>query len=84
MRSASLTFLITWILHISFITLLIVAILYSTMKLERSSSVILRYAPNISNVKINPFNPIILLIAFTTICNQFTLNNFKCFFITIL
>ena len=69
MRSALLIFLVAWILHISFIAFLIVAVFYLIIRLGKSSSVILRYAPNISNVGINLFSSIILLIAFITICN---------------
>ena len=69
MRNALLTFLITWILCISFIALLIVAAFYSIVGLEESNSVILRYALNISNIKINSFDSTISLITFITICN---------------
>jgi len=75
-RNALLTFLVAWILRISFIILLIVAALYSIIRLEGFSSVILKYAPNTSNVKINPFDLTISLIAFIAICNRFALNNF--------
>jgi len=68
-RNALLTFLITWILCISFIALLIVAAFYSIVGLEESNSVILRYALNISNIKINSFDSTISLITFITICN---------------
>jgi len=68
-RNALLTFLIAWILCISFIIFLIVAALYLIVGLGGSSFVILRYALNISNVGINLFDLIILLITFIIICN---------------
>jgi len=72
-----------YILITFFMAFLIVVALYSTIRFERFNFVILRYAPNISNVEINLFNSIILLIAFTAIYNRSTLNNFRCFFVTI-
>ena len=68
-RSALLTFLIAWILRISFIAFLIIATLYLIMGLRRFNFVILGYALNTSNVRINSFGLIILLIAFTAICS---------------
>jgi len=69
MRSTLLTFLIAWILRISFITFLIIVAFCLIIGLERFNSVILRYALNISNVGINPFDSIVSLIAFIAICN---------------
>tara|TARA_R110002060_G_scaffold40360_7_gene51691 strand:+ start:192 stop:467 length:276 start_codon:yes stop_codon:yes gene_type:complete len=83
-RSALLIFLIAWILRISFIAFLIVVALCLIIGLEGSNSVILRYAPNTSNVGINLFDLIVLLIAFIVICSQFALNSFRYFFVTIL
>ena len=84
MRNALLIFLVAWILRISFIAFLIVITLYLIMRLKRFNSVILRYAPNISNVRINSFDLIVSLIAFTAICSRFALNNSNYFAITIL
>ena len=82
-RSASLIFLNAWILRNFFIAFLIVVAFYLTIRFEGSNSVILRYAPNTSNVGISSFGSTILLIAFITICNRFALDNSRCFFVTI-
>ena len=75
MRNTSLTFLVAWILRISFIAFLIMIAFYLIVRLGGFNSVILRYALNTSNVGINPFDPTISLITFTAICSRFALNN---------
>ena len=55
-RNALLTFLNAWILRNSFIAFLIVVTLYSIVGFGKFNSIILGYALNTNNVKLNLFN----------------------------